>query len=489
MSFSLLHRVIVIHQSLVRKKFRRQQEAFDRSRAVRSHRVTGFDEQRPSLSKVFSSMRGPKSWAYTSGTRKEPKAIPFDRKRTALVQKLFLKAMILLTARFKGLKTFFVFSSLNPDQSLTSGLTMGEKDPTHLELLQAPYRYLFTERGLKLRRATDDLSARLILILVTRPAFFYATNPSTLTHFLKDLELHWPRVAGNMKKILAAPEILRELLRLQDGNALPRLERAAAADTVPPFGELFSELKALITWDGGYVKPFLEQLTVLLPGVPQVPMYSMSTEAVETLPHLIDGRLHFLPSAPGVYYEFLDLEDQTLHLPQDLLPGKHYGLVVSDRWGLTRYDTQDIFLVKEVVDGLPDLAFVKRRGINSSLTGEKLTEEQILLLITGLKERFPELRETFFSLYPYSLQGAFGYELALIGRSPEAGLEEFTAQADRLLGEINAEYKSKVDSGRLLPLTTAISSSEKLAVLMGKGGQWESQFKILPLYDKIISKA
>jgi hypothetical protein len=77
-----------------------------------------------------------------------------------------------------------------------------------------------------------------------------------------------------------------------------------------------------------------------------------------------------------------------------------------------------------------------------------------------------------------------GYELALIGK--KSNLPDFSEIADEVLGNINGEYESKVKSGRLSPLRVTQLSEQELAGVMGKSEHWESQFKILPLYEKLI---
>jgi hypothetical protein len=139
-----------------------------------------------------------------------------------------------------------------------------------------------------------------------------------------------------------------------------------------------------------------------------------------------------------------------------------------------------------MVNGLPDLAFIRRKGMASSLTGEKLTEEHVHELSVALKKRFPELVDSCVSLFPVSHDGEFGYEMAIVGRAHlPATLAEV---ADKELGKINSEYASKVSSGRLKRLASSIMSEQELASMMGKENHWESQFKVLPLYEKLVTR-
>lgn len=461
-----------------RRKFRKRYAFYYGKNSLGSFPVSDFEGQKDRLQQFFDKMHGPKYFAQTSGTTKEPKLVPYDLKRTKYLQKTFLRSMITLTRDFPGQKTFFVFASLHKDSSLTSGMMDEGKDPSYLELLQAPYRYLHTKEGRALIERVGELTARVMVLAITQPRFLYATNPSTLTFFLKELEVRWKEVRVRMKNVPPG------LMRLSDRNGERLMMTFLIREKAPTIKELLPDLHAVITWDGGYVKTFLDQLKASLPGIQFLPMYSMSTESIETLPHRIGEKIYFLPLARGMYPEFKETESEKILAPFDLTPGKNYELIVSDEWGLRRYDTGDIFLVNGMIDGIPDLSFIRRKGINSSLTGEKLTEEHALELANVLRKKIPELGKLPLTLFPVSKDNGIGYELAIIGRVNVHS--ELSVMAGEELGKINSEYEAKVTSGRLRPLKVTVMTEQELAALMGKEKDWESQFKVLPLYEKLI---
>lgn len=464
---------------LQRGSFRKRYAFFYGRNAISTFKPTDFEGQKDRLQQIFEKMPAPKYLAQTSGTTNSPKLIPYDLKRTRYLQKTFLRSMITLTSDFKGPKTFYVFASLKKESSLTSGM-MDEKKPSKLELLQAPSRYLQTKEGQALIERVGELSARIMVLIITQPRFLYATNPSTLTFFLKELETRWKDVRIHLKKIPPG------LMRLRDIDGERRVMNFVMREKAPRLQELLPHLTAVITWDGGYVKPFLDQLKGLLPGVSFVPMYSMSTETVETLPHKMNQQIHFFPVSRGVYPEFHEPGTEKFLTPFELEKGKIYEMIINDEWGLRRYCTRDLFEVTAILQGLPDLRFIKRKGMTSSLTGEKLTEEHVHELSVVLRKRFPELGDSAVSLFPVSQEGVFSYELAVVGRLSLP--ETLSAVADQELGKINHEYAFKISSGRLKRLSARLFSEQDLATLMGKESHWESQFKVLPLYEKVIAR-
>lgn len=458
--FWILAKVIQIDNWFVRRE----------KRAFTSNALPqGFEDQRENLLRRARKSGEKIFIAQTSGTRNVPKTVPYTASRMKLVQKTFLKSMITLTAPYRGRKTFFVFSSVEDDSSLTSGM-LQDKTPNLIELLQAPYRFLTTPAGIKLRREVGLLTTRVAVIAVTSPRYFYATNPSTLTHFLDEVENEWPLIRENLRKCLSN----QELLKLTDGSG--RLEKLIQSESFS-LSALAPDLVGIITWDGGYVAPFLTRLKEKYPKLIFIPMYSMSTESIETLPHRVKGKLHFLPTMKGVNPEFL--RDGVI--TRDLKINETYTLLISDIWGLHRYDTQDEFEVVAIVDGLPDLRFKRRRNITASMTGEKISEEQCLLLYQELRQKF-NLQEVYLSLYG-RMQGDQGqYILNLIG--PKKEIPDIEATAEEILGALNQEYHSKIQSGRLLPMKVESLSVSAFAELMGQKVKWESQFKVMPLYEK-----
>lgn len=440
----------------------------------------GYEAQKEHLFKVANNSKEELFLAQTSGTRNLPKVIPFTKSRLKKSQTTFLKAMMVLTHPFNTKKTFFVISSLEEETSLTAGL-LKQRDPSHIELLQAPYRYLTTRRGQRLRQEIGLYPARLSLMMVTNPRFLYATNPSTLTHFFDELLHNWAPIKSNLEKLLKSPHLLKELLKLEEGEALERLKEIVRLDKPPTLAQVFPELKAVITWDGGYVAPYSDKLKTLLPDVTHIPMYSMSTESIETLPHRDGKDLYFLPTMSDTYPEFL--REGKLYSPLELKKGETYGLVVTTTFGLLRYDTQDEFLVVGHLNGLPDIRFKRRRNITASMTGEKISEEQCHLMFESLRNHF-KLQDFFLTLYGNARDGQFRYELGLIGLGKNSNLPEIAEKAQELLSMINEEYKSKTDSGRLSPLLAREFTLPEFAKLMGQELKWESQFKVMPLYEK-----
>ena len=427
--------------------------------------------------------------------------LAYTRRRIAGVRWVFvdsfLRAFWMLDVRRTSM---YLFGPVRADDSL-SGLLLSETGrPSYLAALQAPYRMHAWE---PLRRVHDSYgvaAVRLWVLALSNPGVLYSTNPSTMSTFFDTLEEDWTRCRALVRDCVRHPDKMDPLLaavtrRIASSGYRQRLKRIAESPTFLPIDVWAPLARVYVCWTGGYVAPFLDRLEMHLPGsrFRRVPMYSMSTETIETIPDFRLGELAFLPIAPGVCCEFLESgaprAPDGLLAPQDLSLGCDYELVVSNGYGLRRYCTGDLFRVERVVDDLPDLRFLRRRGLGYSFTGEKLTGDQVLLAYERLRPSFPDLSDDHaLTCFP-SLESDDGlphYRLVVVypGREDPGPVPRLARRFDELLRNLNREYRVKRSSGRLgavrLERVGLAGLRERLPG--GNAPGLDSQFKFLPLY-------
>lgn len=439
--------------------------------------------------------------AYTSGTRGDPKRLVYCRRRLAMVRWVFIESFMraywMLGVRRTSL---YVFGPLEGDESLTGLLLSEVRLPGYLTTLQAPYRM---HASPALRRLAEEYGAaavRLWVLAVSNPGVLYSTNPSTMSTFLDRLDSDWERCSALVRDCVLNPERVGTIAptvtrRLGSRGYARRLESIAKSRTSLPVSEWAPAASVYICWTGGYVVPFLDRLAKHLPTgrFRLVPMYSMSTETIATVPDFRATDLAFLPMAPGVYYEFLapasPREPRRLLSPEQVALGASYELVVSHGHGLRRYCTEDVFKVERFVGKLPDLRFERRLGLAYSFTGEKLTGVQASLAFARLRAEFPELSdEHALTCFPSQEPAASlpHYRLVIVHSDP-ARLGPLAGLADRFdafLGDVNLEYRAKRDSGRLggVRLERLDLPALRARLPDGGAGGLDSQFKFLPLY-------
>lgn len=445
-------------------------------------------------------------FAYTSGSTSRPKKIAFTPKRLRLIKRASLEAAV-QAGSYYGVRepSLFVLAALKEDDSLSS-LILDERDGVSLyDGLVMPSKYLWEPAVETLLNDFGPTAVRLWLIVLSNPGILYATNPSTLAVFLSKLADEWPKSSRLLTAFADDPGRfgpgVRRVFRRTAAAGWEKRAAVAASDRLPEIPKLFPGLRCYACWDGGYVGPFLERIRAFLPPdrYQHVPMYSMSTETLQTQTYVHGGRVHFLPYAPGVLYEFLPdgaPDDPSLLLQPHLLePGETYCMVVSDAYGLRRYQTEDLFECVDRVRDVPDLRFCRRRGLAYSFTGEKLTGEQVSAAFDDLRARFPRLAEegvqlTCVPTLPGDAEPHYLLVLAWPGTvraAPEGVAEAFEAG----LAAVNPEFPGKRASGRLGPtLAVEIGYDDLASRLEGRGAapsrrSWETQFKLLPLYSRL----
>jgi hypothetical protein len=391
--------------------------------------------------------------------------------------------------------SLYVFSSLEPDESLTS-LLLDEVDlPNYLTTLQAPYRVQRHAAMRALAAEYGPTAVRLWLLTIANPGVLYATNPSTISTFFDELTEHWRENSSLIRNWCKDhkrfnTDVRKIARRLVSTGSQQRLQTIAASDGPLPIALWAPAVEAYICWTGGYVKPFLDRLQKYLssPRYRLIPMYSMSTETIETSSYFADGDVFFLPLAPGVLFEFIDENDNFLG-PTELQPGKLYEMVVTHGYGLRRYHTNDLFLCRRKIRTLPDLVFVRRRGLEYSFTGEKLTAEQCTIVFEQLRAQYPAVfADKYLTCVPCQSSHAMPhYKVLLVGEQNEnLELDSLAARCDELLGQVNCEYRSKRASGRLGAVTFVVTGTREFAERVAAHRGWESQFKFLPLCPHLI---
>jgi hypothetical protein len=371
--------------------------------------------------------------------------------------------------------------------------------PSYVSTLQAPYRVQCHSSLGGLRSKYGDTAVRLWILMLSNPGVLYSTNPSTMSTFFDELHSGWDLSSQLIRDWFRDREsfdpcVRRIARRITSKGASERVAAVARCVEAPLLEQFAPAVSTYICWTGGYVKPFLYRLEKYLPTTRYraIPMYSMSTETVETIIDIRGKSISFLPIATGVLYEFREepthVENNARLLkPHELEPGHEYSLIASDNYGLRRYDTGDVFLCRKKVGDLPDLFFQRRRNLEYSFTGEKLTADQVTAVFETLRySHARSFSDKFLTCIPSqpAEDSIPHYKLVVIADqlSDRRFKTELSDSCDKLFAEINCEYKAKRESGRLGPVRLVNLTRPAFLKLARVSNSWETQFKFLPLY-------
>jgi hypothetical protein len=527
----------VIHRARIASFTNTQQKLRRRFRIEPNSPVLAYGSPVEAEIRRVASQSAAARWAETSGTTARPKRLLYTPQRIRQTSWTFIDGFVRAFGAYcSGFRSsLYVFRPFDDGDSLTSMLVDEGRVPSYLATLQAPYRVENLPELHELAARYGSAALRLWILAVANPGVLYSTNPSTIALFLDEVASEWDRcrkliVDFRRNPSWFDPAVHAIAARLQSCGSEERIDAIVSAGAALPLDVWAPAVHTVICWTGGYVTPFLDRLTKRLPPdrYRLVPMYSMSTETIETIGHFEQNGAAFLPLARGVFYEFIEegLPDspENLKTAHELEPGKAYTMVVSDAYGLRRYQTDDVFLCAAVVAGLPDLRFQRRRNLEYSFTGEKLSAGHLQSVFGRLRSEGMVPEGAFLAGVP-SLHGGDGlphYKIALVssecsrkeqaarGRSSKAedrrpnpeDLSNFSAgfvhcrhvqldeviasDCDRMIQEENHEYRRKRETGRLGPAQVLrMSVRDFVSRVGGPAAAADGQFKFLPLYRRL----
>ncbi|ASU78666.1 GH3 auxin-responsive promoter [Actinopolyspora erythraea] len=286
--------------------------------------------------------------------------------------------------------------------------------------------------------------------------FISAINPSTLVS-LRDL------IAARGQELVRD---LREGLLEGQPYTSPNEEAARHLETVLAdedfsLKDVWPSLTLYSCWLSASAGLYQSKLDAIFPGVDRVPFMSCGTEGVTTIP--VDEDVRSQPFAVGqAFFEFVptdvplgELVEAGTPVPTLLLDeveeGHDYHLIMTQGNGLYRLWTGDIYRVDRIENGAPRGHFVHRNGVFHSFTGEKITEAQVTQSIQ--RAMTGHGLETGLYLCGPKWGDPPNYVVVVEADEPSAELDRTLSEAvDRELREINIEYDSKRESGRLHPL-------------------------------------
>ncbi|MBW3599654.1 MAG: GH3 auxin-responsive promoter family protein, partial [Planctomycetes bacterium] len=155
------------------------------------------------------------------------------------------------------------------------------------------------------------------------------------------------------------------------------------------------------------------------------------------------------------FFEFIPEEEHgspvaTAIEAHELEVGRHSYILLTTSAGLYRYDIHDVVRCVGFEGQVPVLEFLNKGAHFSSITGEKLSEFQV---VSAVRDSFRELDLTIDHFTVAPVMGERPGYLLLLEPHTAGGKEEALAvRVDARLGELNCEYAEKRRTGRLEPL-------------------------------------
>ncbi len=290
-------------------------------------------------------------------------------------------------------------------------------------------------------------------------------NPSTLAHLAQMADARKESLIRDIRdgsldeKYDVGPQVRRALAR-RIGK--PNRVRARQLEAiVEQTGNLYPRdywpnLDLLAIWTAGscgaYVRslgPYFGDVTIRDHGL-------SASEGRMTIP-LHDGRPEGILDVTTHYFEFIPEaeygnEDATVLEAHELTEGHNYFILLTTSSGLCRYDICDVVQCRGFHETTPLLTFLHKGAHISNITGEKVSESQVVDAVNDSVEQMQ------ISLGNYSVIPVWDdppqYQLMVeAGDLPESALGDGLANhVEERLQELNCEYREKRLSGRLAPM-------------------------------------
>ena len=489
----------LIQQKVLMQKLRRNEQSdFARDYGISSAKsvdafrrqmpVTTYEDYRPYIERVqdgdSSAMFGPRTkllmFALTSGTTSQSKFIPvtdhfFNEYRRGwnlwgvqtFSQHLDLvrKHVVQLTSDWQQFKTDAGIPCGNIS-GLAAATAPRISDPIFLlprSLIKVTSSFAKQYTALRLAMASPKVG-----MIIT-------ANPSTLVEFARLADEHRDMLIRDIHDGTLAVEsdipfearaALISDCRRGDPERAKCLERIVARTGSLTPREFWPEMSVLAVWTGGSVGAYLPRLEEYYGKVTFRDHGLSASEGRMTIP--LDagtsaGMLDFAHS----YFEFipeneLDAVNPTILESHELELGENYYILLTTSSGFYRYNIHDVVQCTGYRAEAPLLKFLNKGSHFSSITGEKLSEFQVVSAGRRAFERTGIPIETF-TVAP-NFADPPGYVLMVEAGAGESQRLALAREVDRELSEMNCEYANRLQTKRL----------SKLRVLEIAPGTWSA---------------
>jgi hypothetical protein len=285
-------------------------------------------------------------------------------------------------------------------------------------------------------------------------------NPSTLVDFARRADtqreslirdIHDGTLSCNLP--LAVRSALARQISKRQPERARELEQLIARHGALLPKHAWPQLAMLAVWTGGSVGVFVSKLPELY-GPTAVRDHGLSaSEGRMTIP-LENGTPAGLLDFYHHFFEFIPVEEVGQASPSvleghELAVGRDYYILLTTSGGLYRYDIHDVVRCVGYRGQAPLLEFLNKGKNFANVTGEKLSEHQV---VRAVEKTFAELGlpVDFFTLAPV-IEDQPRYVLLVEPKYGNGRKAELAARVQANLERLNEEYAAKCASGRLLP--------------------------------------
>jgi hypothetical protein len=433
--------------------------------------VNEYENLRPYVKRIVAGERSvltksaPFMLTMTSGTTGEPKYIPVTREsqehNSGLMRQWLYRALVRHPEFLDRASVGIVSRAI--EGYTPSGIPYGSASGLIYKnipwLIRRAYAVPYLVSELHDYDERYFLTARFAL--AARVSFIATPNPSTLVRLAALCIEHQERLiraihdgtigidATDQKEVYAElaarlkpdPPRARTLAQVVEQRGFLRL-----ADCWP-------DLKLIGCWTGGSVYIHARKLPAHFGDVPIRDLGYLASEGRITVPCEDQTSSGILALRSG-YYEFIPEDEADSAQPSvlsshELEKGSRYSILLTTTNGLYRYKINDIVEVAGHYRRAPLLAFVRKGGEMTNITGEKMHVNHLIQAMDEVRRRFKLDIEQYRAI-PDFARSRYEIYLELESEAPlEMLRDEVLPELDRQLARANVEYDQKRQSKRL----------------------------------------
>ena len=222
--------------------------------------------------------------------------------------------------------------------------------------------------------------------------------------------------------------------------------------------DYWPNLQFLSNWMGGTMKAYLRGYSEFFGDTPVRDVGLIASEGRMSIP-VEDGTPAGILDVRHHYFEFIPEDQADRPEPEtveatELIEGRNYFIVLTTAAGLYRYNISDLVRCIGYHGSTPLIEFLNKGAHYSSLTGEKLSEHQVIAAVQAAQ------RATALHLKSYLLLPCWGelpHYTLLVEEDDLEGpglIERLSASLEQELRRQNLEYANRRETLRLGPART-----------------------------------
>lgn len=442
--------------------------------------VGDYDRHEPYIARVregdIGALFGPKTevlmFALSSGTTNRPKTIPVTRESLENYRDGWTNWGIMAfdahpTILADGLMPILQLASDWRESFTPAGIPCGAITglTAHMQNPLVRITYCMPPAASRIKDIASKYYLAMRLSMGRPVGATIAANPSTILAIVRlgDREresLIRDIADGTVSDRWEIPAEVRSAVRIRTRWKRKRTARRLAA-IAERTGRLLPKdywpnFQFLANWTGGTMGAYLSGYPEFFGDRPVRDIGLIASEGRFTIP-IADGTPAGILDIQHHYFEFIpedraDRDDPEVVRAADLVEGRRYFLVPTTAGGLYRYMIHDLVRCVGFEGKAPVVEFLSKGAHFSSLTGEKLSEYQVVLAVDAAQRALGIKLGAYLAL-PHWAEPPHYYLLVEDSDvAGEAQADRLAAEVERQLQVVNLEYENKRSTLRLGPI-------------------------------------